>query len=58
MRSMGHNPTMDEARSIIRDVDNDENGTIDLFEFVSILKRWPVIDMNVEHKKLIDSFRY
>ncbi|CAI9781326.1 unnamed protein product [Fraxinus pennsylvanica] len=39
MRSLGQNPTEDELRDMIKEVDADGNGTIDLPEFLNLMVR-------------------
>eukprot|EP00931_Biecheleriopsis_adriatica_P109465 TRINITY_DN83720_c0_g1_i1.p1 TRINITY_DN83720_c0_g1~~TRINITY_DN83720_c0_g1_i1.p1 ORF type:complete len:175 (-),score=44.13 TRINITY_DN83720_c0_g1_i1:46-507(-) len=39
MRSLGQNPTEAELSDMIREVDVDGNGTIDFFEFLSMMGR-------------------
>ena len=35
MRKLGFNPTEDDLRNIIKEVDTDENGTIEISEFLA-----------------------
>lgn len=37
MRSLGQNPTEDELKAMIDDVDADLNGTIDFSEFLNLM---------------------
>lgn len=39
MRSLGQNPTEESLRQMIREVDADENGTIDFAEFLTLMAR-------------------
>src|ERR1044072_829617 len=39
MRSLGQNPTMAELAEMINEVDQDENGTIDFAEFLSMMAK-------------------
>ena len=39
MRSLGQDPTEDELKDMIHDVDSDNNGTIDFNEFLTIMSR-------------------
>ncbi len=57
MRAMGQNPTMDEVKQIIREVDTDHSGSIDFFEFAAMMHRRPLINIKAEQEKLMNSFR-
>lgn len=39
MRNLGQNPTEESLRQMIREVDADENGTIDFAEFLTLMAR-------------------
>jgi calmodulin len=39
MRSLGKNPTNEELKDMIHDIDSDNNGTIDFNEFLSLMSK-------------------
>lgn len=39
MRSLGRNPTDEELRDMIHDIDSDDNGTIDFNEFLTLMSK-------------------
>ncbi|KAJ8521694.1 hypothetical protein ONZ45_g1644 [Pleurotus djamor] len=53
MRALGHNPSEDDLRRMIREVDNDRNGTIEFDEFIELMTR-AMVDPD---KELMDAFR-
>lgn len=50
MRSLGQDPTEDELKDMIHDVDSDNNGTIDFNEFLTIMSRYVNIIYQTLHK--------
>ena len=55
MRVLGSNPTKAQIEDIIKDLNTDGEGTIDFFEFLSIIGRM-IKDDDFENE-LIESFR-
>lgn len=45
MRSLGQNPTEAELQDMINEVDADGNGTIDFPEFLSLMARYALFDV-------------
>ena len=55
MRSLGQNPSEDEIRQIIEEIDEDKSGTIDFKEFLALMAR-KMEDSDVEDD-LLEAFR-
>ncbi|RWW24937.1 hypothetical protein GW17_00010745 [Ensete ventricosum] len=55
IKSLGQNPSEEELQEMIREVDSDGNGTIELAEFVSLMSR-KVKETNVE-EELKEAFK-
>lgn len=55
LRSLGQNPSNAELRQMIRDVDTDGNGTIDLAEFIAMLEKKKKEE--VSEKEFLSAFR-
>ncbi|XP_060592819.1 neo-calmodulin-like [Ruditapes philippinarum] len=55
LRSLGKNPSDEELRDMIREVDDDESGTIEFPEFLTMMVR--KVKAPETQKELIDAFR-
>ncbi|XP_033730289.1 calmodulin-like, partial [Pecten maximus] len=56
MRALGQNPTSQHVRSIIAEVDKDNDGEIDFEEFVSMMsKKWR--DLEKEEEEIKKAFK-
>ncbi len=57
MRAMGQNPTIIEIESIMKKLDKDKNGTIELPEFIDMMHHNPVIDVSQKERYLVEYFK-